>query len=161
MPIERPDLAARNRARGKGHRRDAHGKKECVTCRSWQDEENFFAHGTTVDRLSPRCRACANEYQKVWARENRSRVRDNQRKIKYGITPQEWDAMFESQGRACAICKVDEPGKGSKGQWNTDHNHLTGKVRGILCWPCNTAIGKFKDNPATLRRAADYLEEES
>lgn len=60
----------------------------------------------------------------------------------FRITPQEWDRVFEHQGRVCAICKRGlRPGA----HWHTDHHHKTGKVRGILCSQCNRALGKIED----------------
>ena len=79
--------------------------------------------------------------------------------LTYGITEADWDSMFERQGRVCAICRTSDPGSGAGGEWNTDHDHKTGRVRGILCWVCNVGIGKFEDDPERLRRAALYLEE--
>lgn len=82
---------------------------------------------------------------------------------RYGITPEQWDAMFESQGNRCAICRTDDPG--GKG-WATDHDHACcpergtacGKcIRGILCGCCNTGIGLLKDSPTVFLAAADYV----
>jgi hypothetical protein len=72
----------------------------------------------------------------------------------YGITLAQWDVMFAEQGSVCAICLTDTPG--TKG-WMTDHCHTAGHVRGILCSPCNLALGLLKDNPATLAAAITYL----
>jgi hypothetical protein len=72
----------------------------------------------------------------------------------YGITPAEFDALFEAQGRRCAICRGDEPrGKG----WHLDHDHATNGHRGILCHPCNVGLGNFADDPERLRAAVAYL----
>lgn len=73
----------------------------------------------------------------------------------YKMTPEQWETMFESQGRACAICSSDSPG-GAK-YWATDHDHDTGMVRGILCSNCNLGIGYFKDSCDTIIGAAMYL----
>lgn len=77
----------------------------------------------------------------------------------YRITVEEHEALFESQGRKCAICRTDEPG-GNKG-WHTDHNHNTDKVRGILCHKCNLMIGLANDNVGTLLVAILYLQGET
>lgn len=74
----------------------------------------------------------------------------------YGLTKAAWDNIFESQGRICYLCGTDRPGL--KGQWHTDHSHATGRVRSILCHPCNVGLGLFKDNAGVLRKAADYVE---
>ena len=63
--------------------------------------------------------------------------------------------ILQGQGERCAICRAPEPGKYD---WSPDHDHDSGMVRGILCNSCNMALGKMKDSPTLLRRAADYLE---
>lgn len=83
-------------------------------------------------------------------------------KTTYGITVAEFTAMLDEQGGRCAVCRVVEVGIGpAKSQWNVDHCHRTGKVRGILCSPCNLGMGQLKDDPALLRAAADYLDSHS
>ncbi len=75
-------------------------------------------------------------------------------KKKYGLTPAEYDRLFSDQSGKCAIC--DETPMTKKGPV-VDHGHETGKVRGILCQRCNTAIGMLRDDPMLLRKAATYL----
>lgn len=70
---------------------------------------------------------------------------------KYGITETELAEMIESQARVCPICL-------SAKAEHVDHDHETGRVRGVLCFNCNSALGQFKDRPDTMRRAADYVE---
>lgn len=61
--------------------------------------------------------------------------------------------MLERQGGVCAICKE----KPKNGRLAIDHLHGTDKVRGLLCSPCNTALGLFKDDPERLAAAIEYL----
>ncbi len=76
---------------------------------------------------------------------------------RYGLTVEEFREMRARQADLCAIC--GGPWRGWNGQNpHIDHCHETGRVRGLLCASCNSAIGRFGDNPALLRRAADYLE---
>lgn len=64
------------------------------------------------------------------------------------------DALFVSQGSACAICRTPTPtGRG----WHVDHCHTTQKVRGVLCHHCNTGLGMFRDSPTALAAAITYL----
>lgn len=77
------------------------------------------------------------------------------RKIKYGITRQQWNELFVAQGEKCAICGTREPR--GRGYWTTDHCHKSNKVRGILCHCCNAGLGQFKDNADSLLSAARYL----
>ncbi len=80
----------------------------------------------------------------------------------YGITLEQLEAMIAAQNGACPIClqPITAMGKGRnrvRDGCAVDHDHNTGKVRGILCQPCNAALGGFNDDAATLKRAFDYL----
>jgi hypothetical protein len=90
-----------------------------------------------------------------WRRENPERARDSQLKKNYGITLDAYIKIFESQNNRCAICK--SPSTGGKNDWHVDHDHSTGKVRGILCNHCNRGLGAFKDNASVLTDAINYL----
>jgi hypothetical protein len=57
---------------------------------------------------------------------------------------------------ASAICQTDTPGKGLA-MWCVDHDHRTGKVRGLLCNHCNAGLGCLRDDPAVIQSAIDYL----
>lgn len=77
-----------------------------------------------------------------------------------GITVEEYNALVEAQGDACAICRTDDKGTGRNGPfdvWQVDHDHETGAVRGLLCSPCNLALGLFGDDPDRLAAAIAYL----
>lgn len=70
----------------------------------------------------------------------------------YGITVEDAESILVSQGGVCAICHhVPEP-------WCTDHDHVTGAIRGIVCRRCNAVLGMALDDPSVLRAAAEYLE---
>ena len=81
------------------------------------------------------------------------------RLLKYHITPQDVERMFTEQNGKCAICG-DEISLilGSKNYRHVDHHHATKKVRGLLCGPCNHAVGFSRESPAIMRQGADYLE---
>lgn len=70
----------------------------------------------------------------------------------FNITVDEFDQILDHQGGVCAISK--QPSN----NFNVDHDHKDGKIRGLLDWRMNKAIAGFKDNPELLRNAADYLE---
>lgn len=73
-------------------------------------------------------------------------------KANYDITPREVDQRLKDQDNACAICQQpfeDKP--------MVDHDHKSGKVRGLLCHHCNTGIGLMRDDPKLLYRAARYI----
>ena len=73
----------------------------------------------------------------------------------FGLTQDAYLELYASQGGRCAICKT-KPTRQYK-RLSIDHDHVTGKVRGLLCMACNTGLGQFKDNDALLCAAVDYL----
>jgi hypothetical protein len=75
---------------------------------------------------------------------------------KYGITLAEYERLLKKQKGVCAICKKPEYDARQR-RLSVDHDHETGRVRGLLCARCNRALGMFNDNPELLRSAARYL----
>lgn len=103
------------------------GLRTCVDCKIQKSVSEFYKADAKGRGLSSICKLC-----------DLSR----RRKHAYGIATPEWEAMFDSQGRACAICRATTPGK--QGLWHTDHDHVLGPVRGILCANCNMKLGHFE-----------------
>jgi Recombination endonuclease VII len=84
-----------------------------------------------------------------------AQARERRRTLRtYGLTVEDFDRRLADQHGRCAICGTDEPG--TKG-WCVDHDHESGAVRGLLCSPCNLAIGYMGDDPERLKAAATYL----
>jgi hypothetical protein len=75
----------------------------------------------------------------------------------YGITIEEYEKMHRAQSGRCAICHARHAAQRFY-RLVVDHDHTTGEVRGLLCTTCNSALGLLKDDPAIIRKAADYLE---
>jgi hypothetical protein len=71
----------------------------------------------------------------------------------------EYESLLAKQLYKCAICKSAEPHspKKSLNFFLVDHNHHTGKVRGLSCFNCNTGLGKFNDSVEILEVAINYL----
>lgn len=91
------------------------------------------------------------EYAAAWARQR-----------KYGITQDEFDALWVVFKGKCGICNIDLklplPQKGQPlDVVALDHNHKTGNIRGLLCNACNKAIGLFKENIEVIQKAKEYL----
>ena len=76
----------------------------------------------------------------------------NDRKRKYGMSKADFDNLYELQKGACQIC-----GGNLNHSLNVDHDHKTGRVRGLLCSYCNTGLGLFRDDVGTLAKAIAYL----
>ena len=92
---------------------------------------------------------------------NPDKVKNGHLKRNYKITIEKYNEMLLSQNMCCAICLQEEKSldnrKNKSRDLAVDHCHETGKVRGLLCWQCNTSLGKFKDSIEILQRAIDYL----
>ncbi|GAA2592394.1 hypothetical protein GCM10009863_01710 [Streptomyces axinellae] len=67
------------------------------------------------------------------------------------MTVSERQTLFDEQFGICPVCLKPDPE-------HVDHDHETGRVRGVLCFSCNAALGQFKDRPDVIRRAAGYVE---
>lgn len=80
--------------------------------------------------------------------------RDKDLRRWYGITLDQFEALFEEQGRRCASCRTDEHGGHN---WHLDHCHATKKVRGILCLGCNVALGQLGDDVDRILALAEYV----
>lgn len=77
---------------------------------------------------------------------------------RHGLTPDQYDAMLAAQNGSCAICGATSPRSKNSKRMFVDHCHVTGRIRGLLCSPCNTMLGLATDSPTRLRAAAEYLE---
>lgn len=79
--------------------------------------------------------------------------RDQKLRSKYGLSSNDWDMLYDAQLGRCAICLLPL----SETKVHVDHDHTTGRVRGLLCKTCNPGLGFFRDDPKVLMRAANYL----
>jgi len=82
----------------------------------------------------------------------------------YGITVEDYNRILADQGGACALCRSTTPESGNRkykkrvrSVFDVDHDHKTGKVRGLLCTRCNRLVGLANDDPNTARRLVEYL----
>jgi hypothetical protein len=97
---------------------------------------------------------------KNWSEKNQQRIRGNRLMRQYGLSNEDYIAMYESQLSLCAICNESQQGITKDGEERflcVDHCHKTGKVRGLLCARCNAGLGQFQDNPEFLINASKYL----
>jgi hypothetical protein len=89
--------------------------------------------------------------------ELRRREREGNLRRHYGFGEAVYDKMFEVQGGVCAICRKP-PHKGRGKRLHVDHDHISGKVRGLLCSTCNSGLGHFEESQELLRTAITYLD---
>jgi len=122
---------------------ESEGTKYCNGCQEIKPLFEFLVCSTGRKLASTYCILCQ---------------RSRHLQQKYGITLKEYKKLFKKQSGQCAICGTIDPK--STGKYNTfsiDHDHKTGKIRGLLCSNCNCGLGFFDDNPRTLIAAANYL----
>ncbi|MEV0369729.1 endonuclease VII domain-containing protein [Streptomyces sp. NPDC050636] len=119
------------------------GSGGCVRCGETTSHAAFARKRSNLDH----CRAQQPVVQPCRAASGRV----DHRRRKYGMTEAQRDEMIASQMALCAIC-LKAPAV------HVDHCHKTGRVRGVLCFNCNSGLGLLRDDPAAVNRAADYLE---
>lgn len=129
----------------------AKGTRRCPDCRDVLALDAFPRSRNTREGRGTYCKPCHN----LRSRETRERLYGGGRHYhltrRYGISGAEADAMVESQGRRCAVCRERDPG-------HVDHDHVFGHVRGMTCFNCNGGLGQFRDRIDLLRNAINYLE---
>ena len=115
---------------------------------------------TKNSSYSYECKDCTVKRTVQYNKDNSETVRSQYLKREYGMTFEEFDAMLSSQDICCAICGTNKPSKtrGRINRFHVDHDHKTGKVRGLLCKSCNIALGEVEDNIHTLKSMIEYLE---
>jgi hypothetical protein len=160
--------------------------KQCKKCGVVKALEEFYRCAGTRDGLRGDCKACnlqakharyvanpapAKDRARRWQKDNaegvnayyrerrldpevRRRDRAGHLMRKYGMTIERYDAMLGAQGGGCFIC--GRPPRDDI-SLHVDHDHSTGKVRGILCFCCNNALADFQDDPSLLQKAASYV----
>lgn len=140
--------------------------------------EFFHRNRSNKNGLNTYCKRCANKcvsvYQKehleqvhayklIWTHKNKDKTRNHYLKNRFGIDSGWYDAALAAQKGVCAICGKPETAPDNKHggakRLAVDHNHKTGKVRGLLCMKCNHALGNFEENKTTMANAIIYLSE--
>lgn len=103
------------------------------------------------------CRACKRASAKRWATKNPSKIASKARvqnlRRRYGIGVEAYEALLAAQNGKCAICGRLPRMR----RLAVDHDHQTGRIRGLLCMPCNMALGKLGDDVAGVTKALNYL----
>ncbi len=160
--------------------------KRCSKCDELQPLTEFYRAAGTRDGYRGECKSCfkarakaryplvreqAIERARRWREENIDRFRENQRRMrskpafkerareghlkrKYGLSLEQYETMLISQEGGCAICGTP-PRDGVP--LHVDHDHKTGRIRGLLCFTCNNALGDFGDDPGLLEAALRYV----
>lgn len=154
--------------------------KLCSVCNTVKLLYEFVKDKHEKTGYTYRCKQCRSVYQKKWRDENPDRVKelnkrkkikrdiyykDPDRKLKYrrkyiektfNIEYSIYEKLENDQNNLCAICNLPEKSIRNK-YLSIDHDHKTGKIRGLLCSTCNTSLGQFYDSPIIVNNALQYL----
>jgi recombination endonuclease VII len=127
------------------------GVKRCSDCGKTKPLTDFPRNKNSRDGVHCHCKPCHN----ARGRETRQRLYGGSRhyhlRRKYGMGAAEVQALLDAQGGICPVC-LKRPAT------QVDHDHKTGRVRGVLCLYCNAAMGAFHDDPDLIAKAIAYLE---
>lgn len=144
------------------------GMKWCYNCKKIKSRDDFYPDRSKkrqrLDGLAAWCKVCAKAAKQTWVVKNRERHNKYQitrrLKTKFGVEYEIYEQMFKEQDGKCAICKTSEPTPRKRGKrinFDIDHNHTTGKIRGLLCSKCNVGLGAFNEDIQLLEIALAYL----
>ncbi len=124
--------------------------KTCPDCRERKGIDQFPRNRNSKDGRHSYCKPCHN----ARGRESKQRLHGGSRhyhlRRRYGIGAWEVAQLIDALGGLCALCR-ERPAE------QVDHDHRTGRIRGVLCGGCNAGLGQLKEDPEIIRRAIDYL----
>ena len=129
-------------------------------CRNHYEKQLRQRNPAFAERQRENCRRWSRKFPERikeinfrWVTKNKERVRQTKRKwglAKYGLTVEGYDRIYKKQRGRCVIC-------GKRQKLHVDHDHLTNKVRGLLCFRCNYGLGWWSEDISRMKRAIVYL----
>ena len=129
--------------------------RQCKKCLTIKDNVDFYScKSHSKIYLMGICKSCYNQKER-----NKSAIYHRERILKHrhGITIEDYNQLLLKQNGKCAICGSITPNRKNRQNFCVDHDHKTGKIRGLLCEKCNRGIGMLQDDPVILQQAIDYL----
>jgi hypothetical protein len=131
-------------------------RTHCKHCNVELTEFNWVTNGPF--QIRPECKPCHNEKKNELRNLDRDKFSqynwEYMLKRSFGITPEQYNEMLEAQGCKCAVCNSECI---RYDKLSVDHDHVTQKVRGLLCHRCNTALGLLQDNPEIISNLLEYI----
>lgn len=135
----------------------------CPKCKTEQPQDAFLP-GPATHKYRRWCQACRQAHNRRPRQRRPAKQDDYRLRSRYGITLAEYEAKAAAQHYRCKICgcgpdvyETRDAHLGAPGRLQVDHDHQTGRVRGLLCRFCNCVLGHAQDQPATLLAAVAYL----
>ena len=134
--------------------------KCCTKCKQRRSLSEFYNDKTGKFGKHSTCKTCFIKRIKIQNKQNPIRYRTWQLKYSYGITWEDYQNILREQNGVCAICGQLETatrGKSKIALLSVDHNHITGKIRGLLCHRCNCALGYLNESSKLALNLIKYI----
>ncbi len=137
-------------------------EKICSGCGVLKSFSEFCKNKSTKFGIGCHCKQCDAKKHKAWRKDNLDVIRSRNLKVSFGITIDDYDVLLSKQNEVCAICGNKETRKNMYGirRLAVDHNHTTGKIRGLLCSTCNQGLGMFytdENGIDLLLKSVEYM----
>lgn len=142
--------------------------KTCSKCKEEKTLEEFSKDANRKDGRGSQCSVCKNKLRKVWRENNKAHTKNYMRnyllETNYGITNEQYMQMMMDQDFRCKTCNQSQDFHDKNFAVDHDHSCCPGEktcgkcLRGLLCQPCNVALGLINDDLVVLRRMIEYLE---
>jgi hypothetical protein len=152
--------------------------KQCSKCKEVKSTSEFYKNKQQKSGLHPCCKKCfllqckkyynkkkekckeqKRQYSLKYIRKNKEKVNNYRLIYNYGIDVTGYNQLFFEQNGRCAICKKHQSELNKK--LSVDHNHILGKIRGLLCPRCNHALGLLDENIETIKELLNYVQKYS
>jgi hypothetical protein len=134
--------------------------KQCRHCLKVKSESEFSRQAKSKDGLYSYCKACSTAHSRTWQEKHPGRKKIHYLRFRgIYITEKQLSELYELQHGECAICKLPLKSEFKVDTPHIDHDHTTGKIRGLLCQKCNSGLGFFQDDPTRLSRIIAYLQQ--
>jgi len=152
--------------------------KYCCTCKLFKEEKDFAKDKSSKGGLAAQCKKCNNAANRKWyntprgkciketyskqyrnSERGRRKNHESHLRLMFRLTLEQYDRMFEQQNGVCAICGKPESAKqnGVCIHLSVDHDHKTGKIRSLLCYRCNSILGRIYEDKNILLSMLSYL----
>jgi len=136
-------------------------RSNCKECEAKWAKRYYKKHQKKIRKLAKTYTKTHKKERKDYREKNKKKNKDRELQLKYKITLKEYQLLSKNQKNRCSICgnkeTAIEPRTNKIRGLAVDHNHETGKVRGLLCGKCNRGIGFFQENINFLQKTIDYL----
>lgn len=153
------NVEKRGKALGRGIKRIApEGKKWCPVHKDFLPIESFRSDKSRKDGLYALCAECSRKSIRERYARNPKEMIVRQFKYNYGMTPEEYEQLYQEQCGVCAVCKQPETFimRGKVMALSVDHCHKSNRVRALLCRSCNLALGFMEDDPERIKSLLAY-----